>query len=141
MLVFTYVNRFGVVTDRTVTNWVDRGDKFQGYCSTGNKVQTFLKKSVIAWLPASAAVLPAPREIPRPKPKEAVLDVCFTGFAAATKAQLVAAAKAAGMTVRPSPSVRLTYLVCGGNAGPAKVQAALDVGASILDEAGFRALI
>lgn len=141
MLVFTYCDRFGVVTDRTVTSWVDLGETFKGYCSTGKKVQTFRKEGVLAWLPASAAVLPTPRKRAVPKAAPKLIEIVITGFTSATKAELADAAKAAGMIVRSGPTATLTYLVGGPNAGPSKTKAAVDAGAQILSEAEFRILV
>ncbi|WP_052369824.1 helix-turn-helix transcriptional regulator [Comamonas aquatica] len=72
--------------------------------------------------------------------EEPPITVLFTGFAKARKAELEAAAEAAGLEVRSTVSKSLDYLVCGPKAGPAKVTKAEGLGVEVIDEYVFEAI-
>ena len=52
------------------------------------------------------------------------LEVCFTGFKAKDKKELISIAEKAGFFVRKSVTTALDVLVCGPNAGPTKMKMA-----------------
>jgi len=61
------------------------------------------------------------------------MEICFTGFKKADKAQLIAIAERAGFHVRTSVVKRLSALICGYNAGPKKVELAKKFGITIIE--------
>jgi len=63
--------------------------------------------------------------------------VCFTGFKKERKAELEVIAVEAGMQLITGASKNLTYLCCGMNAGPTKMEKARLLGALILSETEF----
>lgn len=71
---------------------------------------------------------------------DAAIEICFTGFSKADKLRLEAMAYSGDMTVRQSVTVGLTHLCTGPNAGPKKIEKAIDGGAKIIDEAEFYSL-
>jgi BRCT domain type II-containing protein len=57
----------------------------------------------------------------KPKVKRKVpLTVCFTGFREDEKPRLFTLAEDHGLVVKDGVSMKLKFLVCGENAGPAK---------------------
>jgi BRCT domain type II-containing protein len=58
------------------------------------------------------------------KPKEKLLQICFTGFSAEKKEQLQALATEAGLHVTKIVTKELAFLCTGENAGPSKVEKA-----------------
>lgn len=67
--------------------------------------------------------------------------VVFTGFRVAEREELERLAESAGMAVRRKVSPRTDYLVRGPKEAPAKVNAALEHGADVLDADKFRAMV
>lgn len=70
--------------------------------------------------------------------KELPTTVLFTGFPKARKAELEAAAEAAGWVVRSTVSKSLDYLVCGQKAGIAKIEKSKELGVLVIDENSFK---
>lgn len=66
--------------------------------------------------------------------------VLFTGFSRARKAELEAAARAAGWVVRSTVGPTLDYLVTGPKAGPAKIAKANELLVTVIDEEAFELL-
>ena len=64
--------------------------------------------------------------------------VLFTGFKAAERAELEAMVPQVGWHVRKSVSPTVDIVVAGYNAGPKKVQAAIDLGIQVVSEKVFR---
>lgn len=60
--------------------------------------------------------------------REQKFEVCFTGFSKKEKGALAELAQAEGMFVRQSVARTLGLLVCGSNAGPAKLRKAQQLG-------------
>lgn len=147
---------------------VDR-EYFQGYCHKANDTRTFVigrvRGKVIdletgevfapkAWAAeARQHPLNAPEMISNELGKvespldetddgaNLVVEVCFTGFPKERRANLEEMAEAGGFTVRKSVTVGLNYLIAGANAGPAKLHQAAEVGASVINELEFVALV
>lgn len=66
--------------------------------------------------------------------------VLFTGFSRTRKAELEAAARAAGWVVRSTVGPTLDYLVTGPKAGPAKIAKANELLVTVIDEEVFKLL-
>lgn len=66
--------------------------------------------------------------------------VLFTGFSRTRKAELEAAARAAGWVVRSTVGPTLDYLVTGPKAGPAKIAKANELLVTVIDEEVFELL-
>jgi len=72
------------------------------------------------------------------RPKDSRETVCFTGFTTSEKELLVQLADSKNLRVTNTVTTNLHYLVCGPNAGPAKLQKATDQGVAIMSESDFR---
>ena len=70
--------------------------------------------------------------------KEGDFAICFTGFKALEKAELINLAKESGIIVRTKVSQNIDMLVCGESVGPSKLETAKKSGIVITDEEGFR---
>ena len=73
--------------------------------------------------------------------KEKLTQVCFTGFSAADKVNLVALAQAANLGIVGSVTKNLAFLCAGENAGPAKLEKAQEQGNHILSKEQFLHLL
>lgn len=70
------------------------------------------------------------------------LEIHFTGFSLVEKSELIIMASEAGFLVRTIPSKNLDYLVCGKNAGKAKMTKGRSVGAILIHGANaFKKLL
>ena len=65
------------------------------------------------------------------------IEICFTGFTKAKRAELEKKAEKNGYLVRKSVTLNLNYLVCGKTAGPSKIAKANESGVVILTEDEF----
>ena len=72
------------------------------------------------------------------RPKDSRGTVCFTGFIATERDELIEIAAGKNLRVVNSVTTTLHYLVCGPNAGPSKLQKATDQGVAIMSEEDFR---
>ena len=68
---------------------------------------------------------------------EGKCEVCFTGFKAQEKAEMINIAKENHMIVRSSVTANLDMLVMGDNAGERKIKTAQGKGIKICDKEGF----
>ena len=69
-------------------------------------------------------------------------EVCFTGFKKSEKGELIDLAKANNMFIRTTVTKKLGLLVCGYNAGPAKIKMANEDGVNCVFGAdGFNQFI
>ena len=69
-------------------------------------------------------------------------EVCFTGFKKSEKDELIDLAKANNMFIRTTVTKKLGLLVCGYNAGPAKIKMANEDGVNcVFGAAGFNQFI
>lgn len=66
-------------------------------------------------------------------------EVAFTGFATAERADLERMAATAGMHVRKSVTLTLTFLVAGPNAGPKKLATARGLNCPVISREEFEA--
>ncbi len=69
------------------------------------------------------------------------MDICFTGFKKSDKELLVTLAKENGMSVRGEVTKHLDILCYGYNAGPKKLEKALEQGVMILNRHQFENLL
>ena len=77
-------------------------------------------------------------DLPKPEARaDAPAHVCFTGFSPTEKAELAERARRANMHVAKSVTKRLTMLVCGDNAGPAKMERAAAQGVAVVGVGEF----
>lgn len=75
------------------------------------------------------------------KAKDNRLQICFTGFGASKKAELANLALDQKFNVVSSVTQKLDYLCVGENAGPKKLEKAIQQGVQILSENEFLNLI
>ncbi|UXI00459.1 BRCT domain-containing protein [Photobacterium sp. TY1-4] len=68
------------------------------------------------------------------------MDVCFTGFSKSDKSELTTIATEKSMLVRQSVTKHLNILCYGSNAGPKKLEKALEQGVMILNRQQFEEL-
>ena len=76
-----------------------------------------------------------------PKAKDQRSQVCFTGFREPEKSVLINLAEANGLRSVNSVTKNLSYLVCGENAGPLKMEKAAKQGAFLVEANEFIALM
>ncbi|EKO3565655.1 hypothetical protein P0E95_001999 [Vibrio metschnikovii] len=74
-------------------------------------------------------------------PKADALQVCFTGFKSDEKAELKKIAVEHGLIVRKEVTVYLDVLCYGYNAGPKKLEKAMEQGVMILSRPQFETMI
>lgn len=144
---FVYRNAQGEEGERHVVGWREAGRYICGRDRADGRFKSFRIDRVVRYIDASERWLAKPFQDPPPElqgqlrasPGSSSLqsatgpEVCFTGFAVALRAQLEARARAAGLSVVQSVTVGLTFLVCGPNAGPSKVEKARKRYVYILD--------
>lgn len=149
MLVFEYTDSKGRKTTRTLKSWVERGNYLQGFCLLSDGIRTFSKERIEnaqeRGAPGDKESDSRPRYFKYEKARVVVKDtraeIVFTGFAKEARAELEAAAENAGLKVVKSSTKKLSYLVGGENAGPAKIVKAHEAGAFILSADEFYSLI
>lgn len=73
--------------------------------------------------------------------KEKLTQICFTGFSAAEKIELIELAQAAKLEVVSSVTKGLAFLCVGENAGPAKLQKAKEQNNHIMSKEQFLHLL
>lgn len=155
---FIYQKYRGEFAEYELKSWTENGNYIQGVCVRSNTYKTFRKDRVSSYLDGSDALLNAPyvtgeARIPVRResalrinrsepPPPGVPQILFTGFPAAQRAEMEAAATEAGLYVRKSGVTRgLTFLCIGPNAGPTKVKQAREQGTYIVPATHFGVLI
>lgn len=73
--------------------------------------------------------------------KDRLMQVCFTGFSATEKHELVVLAKEHRLAVATSVTKDLAFLCTGSNAGPSKLAKAAEQGVTLLTRAQFEHLL
>ena len=73
--------------------------------------------------------------------KDKLMQVCFTGFSAPEKAELVGLAQEHKLVVATSVTKDLAFLCTGENAGPAKLAEATAQGVALLTRSQFEHLL
>lgn len=126
------------VSDREVRLQHERDGHFSGIDLTKNDHRTFKKERVMQYyegtenlLESTKSYVPAPIRAPDSyrffnRNPEGLLEVCFTGFKQVEKDELIAMARLNRCHVVMDVTSRLSFLVCGSNAGPKKIERALN---------------
>ncbi|RMQ65403.1 hypothetical protein ALQ00_03026, partial [Pseudomonas syringae pv. tomato] len=138
------------------------GVDIQGRSTQDTFPKTFKKERIIEFLSGEEHLLndaapppPLPKKSPDQIAREAALidrkvpqlpsggpnQIVFTGFNAAIRVELEEKATQFGLKVMKTPGKNLTFLCYGENAGPTKVEKALDAGSFIIDADEFLSLI
>ena len=138
---FTYTDSKGVTTVREISNARQDGHYLRGFDVNEKGVRTF-RLDRIHWGDGVPDVTPTDEPLSltalAKASKKGKPTVCFTGFSRdAALPHLRAMAENAGMVVAKSVVSKLTYLVTGANAGPAKLDKAAEEGSAILTEDEF----
>lgn len=144
ILRFVYRNSRGEVSCRELIQWKESGYYIMAFAEADEGMRTFRKDRVIEYLNDSHSLLETPFEAKPPKfEKQADVrpEICFTGFAAMTRAGLESLADRAGLKVCKSVTLGLVYLCTGSNAGALKVEKARSQRVYVLDETQFYALL
>lgn len=145
---FDYEDAKGNISTREVSQWKDDGWLLKGICSNDERRKTFRRDRIKAVHTEGDSLRPI--SIPQHLVDQAItlikkrsdsLEILFTGFAKARRAQLEAAANESGMRVCKTVTVGLSF-VCGGpTAGPTKLRNAQAKGIPVLDESDFLKLL
>lgn len=152
---FTYTNADGITKHRKV-RVVHVDDVYiEGYCHTANDTRTFRLDRIDGLIKQEGEYYPVEEWLERQgiytvkyrpklqikKSKSNPLEICFTGFSKADKEHLEILAKVHDFKVRKTVTHNLNFLVTGYNAGPSKIDSAMNVGAILLNESQFRKMI
>lgn len=154
---FTYTNADGITKHRKV-RVVHVDDVYiEGYCHTVNDTRTFRLDRIDGLIKQKGEYYPVEEwlekqgiytvkyqyqpQLQTKKAKSNPLEICFTGFSKADKEHLEILAKVHDFKVRKTVTHNLNFLVTGYNAGPSKIDAAMNVGAILLNESQFRKMI
>jgi NAD-dependent DNA ligase len=145
---FIYQDSKGNITAREITNISETGTYLQGYCNLANNLRTFRKDRILELLGNGEdvaskvkyyiSISPPPKE---PLKSQHLLDVCFTGLKSENKQRLKEMAESKGMVVRSSVTNNLSFLCCGYNAGPKKIEKARAQNVIALNEEQFIQLL
>ncbi|WP_016704890.1 BRCT domain-containing protein [Pseudomonas chlororaphis] len=162
LLIFSYRDAKGEVSQRTLVQWSEKDTHIQGRSAEDTFPKTFRKDRIIEFLqganlllneaaplaprlrpkPSTLAAFEAASRTPQPKtPPGGLNQILFTGFLAAHRAELEQKASDFGLKVMKTPGKTLTFLCYGDNAGPTKVAKAQEAGAFIIDSDQFLSLI
>ena len=154
---FIYRDSKGEVSFRYVEVRLLDDDRFHGVDLDINETRTYLYERVLETLPTEKVSKMSEQQIQKlvasyqknyqvtePKKSNRVMKnegdfaICFTGFKALEKAELINLAKESGIIVRTKVSHNIDMLVCGESVGPSKLESAKKSGIVITDEEGFR---
>jgi NAD-dependent DNA ligase len=143
---FIYCNVGGEVSERSLTQWFEAGHYVKGHDVTKGKVLTFRKDRVREYLDGCETLLKSPSAPPPPKPAshtepESRPQILFTGYGAAQRKTLEAQASEAGLAIVSTVTKGLTFLACGPNAGPAKIEKARTQGVYIVSDQHLQSLL
>lgn len=149
---FLYENGQGEISNRTVDVDQVGTSHFAGFCQRELDQRTFRFDRIIGMATLADSgkmVLPEQlrdllrgydeQELRRRKraAAKACHEILFTGFKKDRRAELEEIAQAAGMVVRKNVTTNLDFLCAGSNAGPTKLDEAIDRGVMVLDEQQF----
>ena len=143
---FTYCNAEGEASERLISKWLEAGHYIKGFDAAKGRVLTFRKDRVREYLDGCETLLKGPSASPPPKPaRQASPDsrpqILFTGYGAAQRKALEAQASEAGLFIVATVTKGLTFLACGPNAGPAKVEKSRAQGVYIVADQHLQALL
>ena len=142
----TYCNAEGEISERVLTRWVEAGHYLKGHDLAKGRVLTFRKDRVREYFDGCEALLIGPSAPPPPKParqssQDSKPQMLFTGYGAAQRKALEAQASEAGLVIVSTVTKSLTFLACGPNAGPAKIEKARAQGVYIVADQHLQALL
>ncbi|MEK2149676.1 hypothetical protein WOC01_00320 [Vibrio parahaemolyticus] len=145
-----------LVNAKLIVNAEDEPTHVQGWCAINRSPRTLrvdrilnihesLSEAETFFKEAQAKLEQSGFEFDVPKPNRLsspdTMDVCFTGFAKGDKADLMSLAESKDMMVRQSVTRHLDILCYGYNAGPKKLEKALEQGVMILNRHQFESLL
>ncbi|HHF3866767.1 TPA: BRCT domain-containing protein [Haemophilus influenzae] len=151
---FTYTNAQGETSEREVR--VDYTDDvyIEGYCYVAGDNRTFRLDridglieqngefyTVDEWLEQRGIRKNQYQSKLSSKSTSSQLEICFTGFSKVDREYLESLAEIHDFKVRKTVTKNLNFLIMGDNAGPTKINSAIDVGATLLDENEFKTMI
>ncbi len=144
--IFIYQDAKGNITKREITAISSSEEYIQGICKKSNNIRTFRKDRILEYitdineinskLEHFVKANPAPRQANTTLP-----DICFTGFKKEDKDKLIKIATEKNLTIRSSVTKKLSFLCCGYNAGPKKIETARKQGVIVLNEKQFIAML
>lgn len=141
---FVYQNENGVTTKRELISLTESDDYIKGIQRLDDGIRTFRKSQIQEILNTDEAWnnCPYPEAKPQERrqknsPDEIKPEIAFTGYAAAKRTEFENLSTEYGMQVRKDVTQNLGYLCVGPNAGAKKIQKALDMGITILEESEF----
>ncbi|EKO3768563.1 hypothetical protein P0F17_000610 [Vibrio metschnikovii] len=126
-----YVQGFSRYHDHPVTLRYDRIIQVFSCYEDAEKELTLFKNSLPKYSPTPSLKLSGSH----------TTDICFTGFNKEDKEILIAIANKAKMIVRKDVVKHLDYLCYGYNAGPKKLEKAMEQGVMILSRTQFETMI
>jgi len=147
---FIYRDAQGQISARSISDVSESAEYLQGICRTRGALRTFRKDRILEHLAddlerGQVEVRLAAHRSANPSSsgrdsQARTVEVCFTGFNASEKADLIQAAESAMFRVRSGVTKGLQFLCCGANAGPSKVRKAREQGVIVLTAEEFRSL-
>ncbi|WP_071058763.1 hypothetical protein [Pelistega sp. MC2] len=154
---FVYKNSKGHITKRSLVRITQQSSEYlSGIQEFDHAYRTFRKAQILEVLDtiqkwwACEAPDPEP-EVKSNKPKDPnrpsyinydnKLEICFTGFGEVKRAEMEKRSLENNLFVRKSVTKNLSFLCTGPNAGPKKVEKALEMGLVLMDEQAFNWLI
>ncbi|EGQ8456663.1 hypothetical protein FDE29_13760 [Vibrio parahaemolyticus] len=161
-LICTYLSQRNVlsvqqmVNAKLIVNSEDEPTHVQGWCSITSSPRTLrvdhildihdsIGEAEIFFKEAKAKLEQSGFEFDVPQPNRlsspSTMDVCFTGFTKGDKSELTNLAQSKEMMVRQSVTRHLDILCYGFNAGPKKLEKALEQGVMILNRHQFENLL
>lgn len=158
----TYFSQRGVISVQQLsnakvqTNKEDEPTHVQGWCAINRSPRTLrvdrilnihesLSEAEAYFQEVEKTLEESGIEFKTPQPNRLsspnTMDVCFTGFAKDDKSELMSKAESKEMMVRQSVTRHLDILCYGYNAGPKKLEKALEQGVMILNRHQFENLL
>lgn len=144
---FDYQDSRGNISTRELASWADDGWLIKGFCARDKGPRTFRRDRILVVHEGAALLKPIERPAhvaasapPSPRAKRAdtlEIEILFTGFPKARRAELESAADDAGMRLRKTVTQALNFICAGPNAGPTKLLKAQGQGVAVLDESDF----
>ncbi len=138
---FIYQDARKNITFQSVSKISENEVYLQGFCTEANGFRTYRKDRILEIIEnekISEERLEYFRSVnppPMPSPKSSkMLDICFTGFKSDDKKRLKELAENEGFVIRSTVSKNLSFLCCGYNAGPMKIEKAREQGAVAITE-------